>query len=88
MTSRWGIIVDLAAIAAATALAILRVIPESVTASVITMVIAGRFRPPSDGDGGSVTPQSPPTGKTSPPPAASGFVIALMALRSLAALRR
>lgn len=65
LPSRWGIIVDVAAIAAVTFLALAKVLPEAVTASVITMVVAGRFRPPGD----SGTPPSPTTGRSELPPA-------------------
>lgn len=82
--SRWGIIVDIAAIAAVTALAVLKVLPEAVTATVITMVIAGRFRPPGD-NGGTGTPPSPPTGQSKAPSAAavSGLLMTLSGLWNL-----
>lgn len=75
-----GHLIDLAAIAAMTALAILDRVPVAVTASLITMIVAARFRPPLD------SPPAPPRSKgaSSPPPAStsspssSGSVVSIV----------
>jgi hypothetical protein len=67
-----GIIVDLAAIAAVTLLAVLGKLPESVTAAVVTMVVAGRFKPPS--------PTSPIKLPSVRPPVGPSGVLSVLAM--------
>lgn len=45
-----GHVIDIVAIAAVVVLALYDKLPAAVTASVVTMVVAGRFRPPADGE--------------------------------------
>lgn len=72
MMSRNGIIVDVTAIVAMTLLAVLGKLPESVTAVVVTMVIAGRFRPPEPAPGSKSKVALP-----SLPPGSSGLLVVL-----------
>ncbi|MBX3128395.1 MAG: hypothetical protein KF718_16855 [Polyangiaceae bacterium] len=69
-----GHVIDLVAIAAFTLLAALDKVPAAVTASVVTMIVAARFRPPVDyPKPPSSTGRSlrPPGATVRPPPAAS-----------------
>lgn len=85
-----GHIIDLAAIVAFTVLAAIDKLPAAIVASVITMIVAARFRPPADVDA------SPPRGpeldqverQSAPPSSSSGGSLVSIVIGGWAMLRR
>lgn len=67
-----GHVIDIVAIAAVVVLALYDKLPAAVTASVVTMVVAGRFRPPADG-----APIALPSKSTLRPPSSGTLTVLL-----------
>lgn len=80
MRSELGILVDITAIAAVVILAVFGKLPESVVAVVVTMVVAGRFKPPDP-----IVKLAKQTDRPPPiiPPESSGILLMLASIYRL-----